>query len=79
MHLFPPTADVFTKVALLMLVLSSVGLIVGSEVSERQRLAINLTEQTIYLDSLIQNTPLLARNRCGSGSILGVIHPVSGN
>jgi diguanylate cyclase (GGDEF)-like protein/PAS domain S-box-containing protein len=58
MHLFPPTAILFAKVALLMLVVSAVGLIVGSEVSERHRLAINLHEQTTYLDSLIQNSPL---------------------
>src|SRR5262249_11000732 len=58
MHLFPPTPVLFTKVALLMLVLSAVGLIVGSEVSERHRLAIELNEQTAYLDSLIQNSPL---------------------
>jgi diguanylate cyclase (GGDEF)-like protein/PAS domain S-box-containing protein len=58
MHVFPPTAVVFTKVALLMLVLSAVGLIVGSEVSERQNLVIALNEQTTYLDSLIQNSPL---------------------
>src|ERR1700722_1542189 len=58
MHLFPPPAAVFTKVALLMMVLSAVGLIVGSEVSERHRLAIDLTRQTAYLDSLIQNSPL---------------------
>jgi diguanylate cyclase (GGDEF)-like protein/PAS domain S-box-containing protein len=58
MHVFPPTAVVFTKVALLMLVLSAVGLIVGSEVSERQHLVIALNEQTTYLDSLIQNSPL---------------------
>ena len=57
MHLFPPTAVLFAKVALLMLVVSAVGLIVGSEVSERQRLAVNLHEQTTYLDSLIQNSP----------------------
>ena len=50
MHLFPPTAAMFAKVALLMLVLSAVGLIVGSEVSERHRLAIDLNEQTTYLD-----------------------------
>ena len=49
MHLFPPTAVVFNKVALLMLVLSAVGLIVGSEVSERHRLAIDLNRQTTYL------------------------------
>src|SRR3989442_9223014 len=58
MHLFPPTAALFAKVALLMLILSAVGLIVGSEVSERHRLAIDLNEQTTYLDSLIQNSPL---------------------
>ncbi len=58
MHVYPPTAIVFTKIALLMLVLSAVGLIVGSEVSERQRLAIGLNEQATYLDSLIQNSPL---------------------
>jgi diguanylate cyclase (GGDEF)-like protein/PAS domain S-box-containing protein len=58
MHLSQPTAAQFTKVALLMLVLSAVGLIVGSEVSERQRLAIDLNKQSTYLDSLIQNSPL---------------------
>jgi diguanylate cyclase (GGDEF)-like protein/PAS domain S-box-containing protein len=58
MHLFPPTALVFNKVALLMMVLSAVGLIVGSEVSERHRLTIALNKQTTYLDSLIQNSPL---------------------
>lgn len=58
MHLFPPTPVLFAKVALLMLVLSTVGLIVGSEVSERHRLALDLNERTIYLDSLIQNSPL---------------------
>jgi diguanylate cyclase (GGDEF)-like protein/PAS domain S-box-containing protein len=41
-----------------MLVLSAVGLIVGSEVSERHRLAMDLNERTAYLDSLIQNSPL---------------------
>jgi diguanylate cyclase (GGDEF)-like protein/PAS domain S-box-containing protein len=58
MHLFPPAAVVFSKAALLMLVLSAVGLIVGSEVSERQCLAIDLNRQTTYLDSLIQNSPM---------------------
>jgi diguanylate cyclase (GGDEF)-like protein/PAS domain S-box-containing protein len=58
MHLFPPNAAMFAKVALLMLVLSAVGLIVGSEVSERHRLSMDLNEQTTYLDSLIQNSPL---------------------
>jgi diguanylate cyclase (GGDEF)-like protein/PAS domain S-box-containing protein len=58
MHLYPPTEEMFTKVGVFMLVLSAVGLIVGSEVSERHRLAIHLNEQTTYLDSLIQNNPL---------------------
>lgn len=58
MHLYPPTQALFAKVALLMLVQSTVGLIVGSEVSERQRLAVDLNERTTYLDSLIQNSPL---------------------
>jgi len=58
MHLFPSSVVVFTKVALLMMILSAVGLIVGSEVSERQRLAMDLHRKTTYLDSLIQNSPL---------------------
>ena len=58
LHLFAPGEVVFTKVAVFMLVVSAVGLIVGSEVSERHRLGIHLNEQTTYLDSLIQNSPL---------------------
>jgi diguanylate cyclase (GGDEF)-like protein/PAS domain S-box-containing protein len=58
LHLFPPSVDVFNRVALFMLVMSAVGLIVGSEVSERHRLAIDLHRQSTYLDSLIQNSPL---------------------
>lgn len=71
MHLFPPTAVLFAKVGLLMLVLSAVGLIVGSEVSERHRLAIDLNEQTTYLDSLIQNSPLgiVVLDRQGSAEL----------
>jgi diguanylate cyclase (GGDEF)-like protein/PAS domain S-box-containing protein len=74
MHVCPPTAAVFTKVALFMLVLSVVGLIVGSEVSERQRLAIDLNERTIYLDSLIQNSPLgiVVLDRQGSVELANV-------
>ena len=58
LHLFPPTSTMFTTVAVFMLVVSAVGLIVGSEVSERHRMGIHLHEQTTYLDSLIQNSPL---------------------
>jgi diguanylate cyclase (GGDEF)-like protein/PAS domain S-box-containing protein len=55
---FYPSDTMLTKVGLLMLVISAVGLIVGSAVSERQRMSIDLREQTTYLDSLIQNSPL---------------------
>ncbi len=58
MHSFPPTPALFVKVTLFMLVVSALGLIVGSEVSERHRLALDLIKQTAYLDSLIQNSPL---------------------
>jgi diguanylate cyclase (GGDEF)-like protein/PAS domain S-box-containing protein len=58
MHFFPPTEIMFAKIGLFMLVLSAVGLSVGSEVSERQRLAMSMQQQTSYLDSLIQNNPL---------------------
>ncbi|MGA9509725.1 MAG: diguanylate cyclase [Candidatus Sulfotelmatobacter sp.] len=58
MRVFPPTEAVFTRVGLFMLVLSAVGLIVGSEVSERHRLAKAMKEQSSFLDSVIQNNPL---------------------
>ncbi len=71
LHLFSPTIAVFTKVAVFMLVVSAVGLIVGSEVSERHRLAIHLNEQTTYLHSLIQNSPLamVVLDRQGSAEL----------
>ena len=58
MHLFAPNPSVIAKVGLFMLVVSAVGLIVGSAVSERHRMARELQEQTIYLNSLIENSPL---------------------
>ena len=57
MHFFPPAAGVPSKVGLLMLVISGVGLIVGSAVSERHRIALDLQEQTAHLNSLIENSP----------------------
>lgn len=70
-HLFPPSADVVAKISLFMLVVSAAGLIVGSEVSERHRLAIHLNEKTVYLDSLIQNSPLgiVVLDRQGSAEL----------
>jgi PAS domain S-box-containing protein len=58
MHLFPPTPSQLSKVGLLMLVVSGVGLIVGSAVTERHRIGLELQEQTVYLNSLIENSPL---------------------
>ncbi|MBZ5571034.1 MAG: diguanylate cyclase [Acidobacteriia bacterium] len=58
MHIFPPTPAVLSKVGLFMLVVSAVGLIVGSEVTERHRMGLELHERTFYLNSLIENSPL---------------------
>ncbi len=57
MHIFPQVAGVQAKIGLLMLVVSGVGLIVGSAVSERHRIALDLQEQTAHLNSLIENSP----------------------
>jgi diguanylate cyclase (GGDEF)-like protein/PAS domain S-box-containing protein len=57
MHVFPPTPGVVAKIGLFMLVVSAVGLIVGSAVSERHRIASEFQKQTIYLNSLIENSP----------------------
>ena len=57
MHSFPPAPGVPAKVGLLMLVISGVGLIVGSAVSERHRMALDLQAQTDHLNSLIENSP----------------------
>lgn len=58
MHLFSPATAVNSKLGFFMLVISATGLIVGSEVSERERTAIDLHNQTDYLNCLIQNSPL---------------------
>ena len=57
MHVYPPEPGVPSKVGLLMLVVSSVGLLVGSAVSERHRIALDLQQQTVHLNSLIENSP----------------------
>jgi diguanylate cyclase (GGDEF)-like protein/PAS domain S-box-containing protein len=56
-HIFPTVAGAASKIGLLMLVISGVGLIVGSAVSERHRIALDLQEQTVHLNSLIENSP----------------------
>jgi len=49
--------QIFTKVGLLMLAVSATGLILGAAVSERQRISDDLKERTIFLISLIENSP----------------------
>jgi diguanylate cyclase (GGDEF)-like protein/PAS domain S-box-containing protein len=56
-HLFPPPTIVNAELGFFMLVISATGLIVGSEVSERERTAVDLHQQTDYLNRLIQNSP----------------------
>jgi diguanylate cyclase (GGDEF)-like protein/PAS domain S-box-containing protein len=58
LRIFPPDPSTLPKVGILMLVVSFTGLIVGSAVSERHRIGRELHEQTSYLNSLIENTPL---------------------
>ena len=57
LHFYPVVPTVMPKVALLMLVVSATGLIVGSAVSERQYIGRELQQRTIYLNSLIENSP----------------------
>jgi PAS domain S-box-containing protein len=58
MHLFPPAPELLSKVGFFMLVVSAVGLTVGTVVSERMRLGADLQERTSYLNALIANSPL---------------------
>jgi diguanylate cyclase (GGDEF)-like protein/PAS domain S-box-containing protein len=58
LRFYPPSLTLLPKVGLLMFVVSFTGLILGSAVSERQRIAKELSKQTTYLNSLIENTPL---------------------
>src|SRR5258708_10324153 len=53
----PVSAETFTKLGLLMLAVSATGLILGAAVSERERIASDLKERTIFLNSLIENRP----------------------
>jgi PAS domain S-box-containing protein len=58
MNLFPPPLPVLSRVGYFMLVVSAVGLMVGSTVTERLRIGMQLQERTSYLNSLIENSPL---------------------
>jgi len=57
LHFFPALPNVLAKAGLLMLVVSATGLIVGSAVSERQYIGRELQQRTVYLNSLIENSP----------------------
>jgi signal transduction histidine kinase/DNA-binding response OmpR family regulator/HPt (histidine-containing phosphotransfer) domain-containing protein len=58
LHFFPTTAALLPKIGLVMFVVSAVGLIVGSAVTERHRIAIELLQRTSEL--LDANTQLVA-------------------
>jgi diguanylate cyclase (GGDEF)-like protein/PAS domain S-box-containing protein len=67
LKLYPMPTDSLTKVGLLMLTVSGTGLLVGAAVSERHRMAKQLSERTNFLNSLIENNPLgiVVHNREG--------------
>jgi diguanylate cyclase (GGDEF)-like protein/PAS domain S-box-containing protein len=58
MHLSPPPPSIFSKIGVLMLVVSAAGLIVGSTVTERHLVETDLRGRTANLNSLIENSPL---------------------
>jgi diguanylate cyclase (GGDEF)-like protein/PAS domain S-box-containing protein len=67
MHLFPPHANMLSKVGFLMLVVSASGLVVGATVTEREYFRFELHERTTYLKSLFENSPfgIVVLNRQG--------------
>jgi len=58
MNMFPPPPGLITRITFFMLVVSAIGLILGSVVTERLRIGAELQERTSYLNSLIENSPL---------------------
>ena len=57
LRFFPAPSQILTKIGFLMLVVSATGLIVGSAVAERRRVVKELNERTIFLNSLVENSP----------------------
>jgi diguanylate cyclase (GGDEF)-like protein/PAS domain S-box-containing protein len=57
LRFFPAPPQILTKIGFLMLVVSATGLIVGSAVAERRRVGEELNERTIFLNSLVENSP----------------------
>jgi diguanylate cyclase (GGDEF)-like protein/PAS domain S-box-containing protein len=58
LRIFPQPPQSLLSAAILMLSISLAGLIVGTAVSERHRIADDLQERTTFLDALIENNPL---------------------
>jgi diguanylate cyclase (GGDEF)-like protein/PAS domain S-box-containing protein len=67
---FFPTPDFSQlKMGLLMLAVSATGLVVGSEVTERQRTVRQLNERTSFLDTLIEHNPLAIAIQDDDGTV----------
>lgn len=58
LRLFPLEASVLASLSLLLLSVSATGLIVGAAISEQDHQAAELRDQTVYLNSLVENCPL---------------------
>jgi PAS domain S-box-containing protein len=58
LHFSPPVPALLNKLGLFMLVISAIGLMVGSAMTERYRIDRELRDQSTYLNSLIENNPL---------------------
>src|SRR6266850_4004807 len=67
LKLLPVPPDSLTKIGLLMLTVSGTGLIVGAAVTERHRMAKQLSERTAFLNSLMETNPLgiVVRDQAG--------------
>ena len=68
LRFFPAPPQILTKIGFLMLVVSATGLIVGSAVAERRRVAKELNERTIFLNSLVETSPfgIVVHDRSGA-------------
>lgn len=58
MNLFPPAPALTTRITFVMLVVSTIGLILGAVVTERLRMGHQLQARTSYLNSLVANSPI---------------------
>src|SRR5450432_1178465 len=57
LRFFPAPPQFITKIGFLMMVVSATGLMVGAAVTERRRVGEELNERTIFLNSLVENSP----------------------